>query len=212
MIKALIFDFDGTIVNSIDVKTDAFFKMYLKYGQRIAEKVVNYHLLNGGVSRYKKFKYYHKKFLGIDLSKKEINNLSSEFSQFVINKVIQAPYVPGIDNYIKNNYNKIDMFISTATPTYEIKEIMLKRKIDKYFKGIYGSPDSKSDHVKKIISNNNYAKNEIVFIGDSISDLEAAKKNSLRFIAVTDDTQFNKDGLCINNFNDFEQIINKLKI
>ena len=51
-IKAIIFDFDGVIVESLDIKTGAFKKLYEVFSEEIATKVVNHHLINGGISRY----------------------------------------------------------------------------------------------------------------------------------------------------------------
>ena len=64
-LRAIIFDFDGVILDSNDVKTEAFYEMYIQYGESIAKKVVNHHKKNGGISRFQKFKLYHKKFLNI---------------------------------------------------------------------------------------------------------------------------------------------------
>ena len=60
MIKTIIFDFDGIILESIDVKTEAFKKLYQPFGSSISNKVVENHLANGGISRYEKIKIYHK--------------------------------------------------------------------------------------------------------------------------------------------------------
>lgn len=58
--RCYIFDFDGVIKDSINVKTKAFLKIYEKEGQEIAQQVKKYHLNNGGVTRIKKFQYYEK--------------------------------------------------------------------------------------------------------------------------------------------------------
>ena len=71
MIKGIIFDFDGVIVESIQVKTDAFANMYNKYGKSVINKVVNHHESNGGMSRYEKIKYYHNNFLNKEITSKE---------------------------------------------------------------------------------------------------------------------------------------------
>ena len=127
MIKAIIFDYDGTIADSVDIKTQAFAELYKPYGIDIADKVVKYHLSHGGVSRFDKFKYFHKEFLNIELSEFEIQNLAKKFSKLVIFEVVNAPYITGSLEFITNNYKVFDMFISTATPTDEIHKI-LKRK------------------------------------------------------------------------------------
>ena len=64
MVKAIIFDFDGVILESLEIKTNAFKKLYKSYGTDIVDKVAIHHLENGGVSRYEKFKIYHNQFLG----------------------------------------------------------------------------------------------------------------------------------------------------
>ena len=56
MIKTIIFDFDGVILESLDVKTEAFKKLYQPYGPSISNKVVENHLENEGISRYEKIK------------------------------------------------------------------------------------------------------------------------------------------------------------
>ena len=71
MIKNIIFDFDGVICESVDIKTDAFYEMYLPYGEEVALKVKEHHIANGGMSRYDKFRHYEKVFL----DKKELENL-----------------------------------------------------------------------------------------------------------------------------------------
>ena len=50
----LFFDCDGVILNSNKVKTNAFYKIALEYGDESAKKLVNYHIQNGGISLYTK--------------------------------------------------------------------------------------------------------------------------------------------------------------
>ena len=61
---AVVFDFDGVLVESVDVKTDAFAALYRPYGSDIVEKVVAWHMAHGGVMRFEKFRHFHRVFLG----------------------------------------------------------------------------------------------------------------------------------------------------
>ena len=185
MIKNIIFDYDGTIADSVDIKTKAFAELYSSYGEEVEKNVVKYHLAHGGVSRFDKLKYFHKEFLNIDLNKDKVQQLAQSFSKLVIDKVVNAPYIEGAFEFISNNYKKYSLFISTATPTNEIIEILNRKNLIQFFKDIKGSPESKIDHVKHIISKNNYLRNETVFIGDSESDKEAAVQNNLYFIQIS---------------------------
>ena len=210
MIKNIIFDYDGTIADSVNIKTEAFAELYRNYGKDIESKVVEYHLNNGGVSRFDKFKYYHKEFLNIDLDESKIQELAQKFSKLVIDKVLNAPYIPGAYEFISNNYKKYEMFISTATPTDEIKEILGRKNLTQYFKNIYGSPESKIDHVQQIITQNNYLRNETVFIGDSDFDKEAAENNGIYFIQVNSGEQIINKKYRVNDLIDLNKLLNIL--
>ena len=77
------------------------------------------------------------------------------------------------------------LFISTGTPTEEILEILDATNMKKYFKSIYGSPQSKEDHICEIMSKYCLTSDEIIFIGDSQTDLRAARHHNLRFVLRT---------------------------
>ena len=207
MIKAIVFDFDGTITDSVNIKTKAFAELYKPYGERIERKVVEYHLDHGGVSRFDKFKIFHREFLNIDLKKNEVQDLACNFSNLVIDKVVDAPYISGAFEFISNYYQIYDMYISTATPTNEICEILQRKNLTQYFKDIKGSPTSKVDHVRQFMANNNYLQNEVIFIGDSDSDKEASDENGIHFIAVASGEQLNNVRYRMNNLIDLDKMI-----
>ena len=111
-----VFDFDGVISESVNIKTMAFAEMYKDYGDEVVKQVIAHHLSHGGVSRYEKFRIYHEEFLGIEVSEKGILELAKIFSDLVLNKVVKAPYVKGAYEFITKYYDKYEMFIASATP------------------------------------------------------------------------------------------------
>jgi HAD superfamily hydrolase (TIGR01549 family) len=181
MFKNIIFDFDGVLAESLHIKTKAFFEIYLKYGENIADKVVTHHKLNGGMSRFEKFKHYHNYFLKKNISKEEILFLSNEFSNKVLNGVMSCENVKGVEWFL-NKHNSKKKWIVSATPTEEIIKIVDNRKWDSIFEGVFGSPEKKTPIVKRIIENNNLDVSETLFLGDAISDYEAAKNNRISFL------------------------------
>ena len=130
MLKGIIFDFDGVITESVHIKSEAFAELYAPYGESLVQKVVKDHQRNEvGLSRFELFRYYHKKYLNIDISKLNEKKLISQFSKLVINKIIQAHYVNGVIEYINNCFNYYKLFISTGSPTDEIKIILKKKRL-----------------------------------------------------------------------------------
>ena len=183
MLKAIIFDFDGVITESVGVKADGFAMIYHQYGNKVVNKILKHHYANGGVSRYEKFRHYHKTFLGKELSDSDLEELGKRFSEFVVNSVIEAPYVSGALEFFTENYKKYSLFISTGTPQNEIEIIIKEKAIDHYFIEVHGSPRSKIDHINSILINNVLSKHQTIFVGDAIQDCKAAKTAGLKFIA-----------------------------
>ncbi len=180
-IKNIIFDFDGVILNSHNVKTDAFEKIFSKYGKSIGKKAKNYHLKNVGKSRYLKFKYILNNVLKYKSTKKIIEYLDEEFSNYCDNKIIKLKISKYLLRYLKKNYKKKNFFVSTGTPQKKIEEIIKKKKIKKFFKKIYGSPEKKIEHINKIISKYEN-KSKTIFIGDSEEDYKSAKICGIDFL------------------------------
>tara|TARA_Y100001970_G_scaffold286159_1_gene407645 strand:- start:7865 stop:8497 length:633 start_codon:yes stop_codon:yes gene_type:complete len=204
VIKAIIFDFDGVIVDSVDLKTEAFKELYKDYNKQILKSIVAHHNQNGGMSRYEKFKFYHEKYLNKRITNLELNRLGKQFSRIVENKIIKTKYIKGSFEYISENYKKYKLFISSGTPENELRRICKKRNISKYFHKIYGSPNSKVKHIKNVIEYTKVLKKEIIYIGDSKNDYDAANKMNVNFIGLGKNFQKNGKNKIINIKNCFD--------
>jgi len=212
MIKAIIFDFDGVIVESVSIKTHAFAEIYHEHGKNIVDKVMAHHLVNGGMSRFEKFRFYHKEYLGRNLVANELTELTDQFSNLVVDKVIAAPYVRGAYEFLSEYHNTYDFYISTGTPRSEIVRILESKKLTGFFRGVFGSPEKKSKHVRRILSNGKYLNNEVIFVGDSFSDRDAARNNNILFIArlTEGNSQLESEKMTIPNFENFSKQIRKI--
>ncbi len=212
-IKCIFFDFDGVLAESVNVKTEAFRKMYLQYGEDFAQRVVNHHEANGGVSRFEKFKIYNGSWLQQNITEEKIKTLSEIFSNLAVEGVVNAPEVPGAESFLKTSsgYKK---FIITGTPTVEIKSILSQRNMLDYFDGVYGSPEKKDFWVGEILRANLLMPHECVFIGDALTDYNAAISNNVHFILR--ETQEAEDlfkefnGVRIKDLSNLHDILNEM--
>lgn len=190
-IKAIIFDFDGVIAESMDIKTKAFAYLFRNYPEDIIEKVVKLHLNNGGMSRYEKFRIIYRDYLKKNLTKADEEQLGKEFSDFCYNAIIKCPYVRGAKEFLKRNYKKYLLFIVSGTPHDEINRIIDERGLQKYFKGVWGVPGSKSDLSKMVLEKYRLKNEEVVFIGDSPTDYKGAEDANIKFIARIQPRKYN---------------------
>lgn len=213
-IKAILFDFDGVILDSLNVKTQAFYDMYLPYGKDIAQKAADHHLAHGGISRFEKFKIYHKDFLGIDIDVETLNKLTDEFSLRVFEKVVASAEVQGIRDFLEKAKHIYKMWVITGTPTEEIVEICKATLFTQYFIDLHGSPEKKDYWTKKILVEENLKPNEVLFIGDATTDYDAAMANDVHFILRehNDNLDFFKDKevIRIKDFVGFESLVKSL--
>ena len=105
MIKAIIFDFDGVIIESSEIKTAAFRTLFATYPDRLTE-IIAHHQKNSGISRYKKFRYIYEEILGQALSVQKEAALGEEFSLIVLEKVLNAPYTAGAIEFLQRNKDR----------------------------------------------------------------------------------------------------------
>jgi len=182
-----IFDCDGVILQSNKFKNNAFILSLSLEKKEDLEKFINYHKLNGGISRFKKFEYYFKKI-------KKLDNKEFKYQYFLAlnkyNSIIKKSYhncnfIPGFLKLVKylNNNNKKNIFVVSGSEENELKLSFKKKNILKYFKNVFGSPRDKFYHNKKIIDNIEKNNNGI-FFGDSKIDYLSAKENDLDFVFV----------------------------
>jgi len=183
MIKALIFDFDGVILESADIKTDAYRKLFKREYPDKVEEFIKYHIQNAGISRYVKVQYFYEKILGIRITDKKKKELINNFSKIVLKETLDASFIKGMPEFLEENYKKLPLFVVTGTPTEEVNLIIKKRKLNIYFKEIHGSPKEKKDIIFYILSRYKWNPKEVVFFGDAESDLRAAEETGVIFIA-----------------------------
>ncbi len=209
-IHAIIFDFDGVILDSVSIKSDAFAEIYRPHGTEIEQKALAYHHQHGGISRYVKFKHLHQTLLGKTLSEAEIEHFAQKYADLVKNKVIKCPMIHGIHDFLEKYHQKIDFFVSSGTPQAELREITLARNLNRFFKVIYGSPDQKPAHIERIIEQYRYDRNHVIFVGDASTDRDAAQACQIPFIAREDGSKLlANEKFSVTDFTYFEQFLDK---
>ena len=181
--QAIIFDFDGVVVESGKIKTQAFAELYRPYGEDIVAQVVQFHIQNGGMSRYRKFRHFQQHFLSKPpLTEAEEKALDVRFSELVVEAVIAAEGVPGALELIRQQSEKIPLFVASGTPETELKVIVERRGLTPYFTEVRGAPALKKTLIARILSAHALNPESVLMIGDAMADLEGAQANGTAFL------------------------------
>lgn len=182
MIKNIIFDFDGVILDSVPIKTEAYRKLFDGFPDDYVNQFVIYHELNGGISRYKKVQYFFEEFLNKKISENEILKYANKYSELTKEELSKSKYlIQDTLNFIQKNHQNYNMHVASGADENDLKHICEQLDLSKYFISIHGSPTIKSDLVKNILDLHAYQKDETVLIGDSVNDFDAADVNGIEF-------------------------------
>ena len=185
---AYFFDFDGVLVDSVEIKAKAFACLFLNYGSEIQGKVVNHHLNNGGMTRAEKIKYYFENYVGQKILEDTLIEYCKKFSKIVEKEVITAPEIAGAVNFLQKVSKETKCFIVSATPDDELIRIVEKRDLKKYFIEILGSNRSKIENLSYFLKKYSLVSLNCKFFGDAMSDYKAAKNCSVPFVGIIPDT------------------------
>ncbi|MFW6296795.1 MAG: HAD family hydrolase, partial [Halothece sp.] len=189
---SFVFDCDGVILDANQLKTEAFYQAALPYGEELAQALVDYHVQNGGISRYRKFEYFLENIVGRETDTTALNTLLSTYADAVKKGLLTCAIAPGLKE-LREAFPKTRWLVVSGSDQTELREIFAQREISHYFDGgIFGSPDKKEEIIARELERGNLQK-PAVFLGDSRYDYKAATEAGLDFIFVSGWSEWKPD-------------------
>ena len=177
----IVFDCDGVILESMDIKSRAFHSIGKEISEEAAEGLVAYHKRNGGISRFKKFEWLYATYLDRAITDEEMEALSGQFKKATMEEVARCALVPGVQSVLDHWLGRLPMYVASGAPEAELRMIIQNRGLGKYFAGVYGSPTVKTQLLRMIVQHAGVKPGNAVMIGDSRTDQCAAEAVGTRF-------------------------------
>jgi len=203
MIRQILFDFDGVIIDSMDVRDYGFRTIVQEHDKALVDKFIEYHRYNAGLSRYVKIRYFYEEMLGQSISEERVNELASQFSDIMRERLVTRDVIiQETVDFIESIYKDIPLHIVSGSDERELNFLCKSLGLDKYFITIEGSPTPKNDLVANIMDEYRYDSKETILIGDSINDYEAAEVNDIYFYGYNNLYLISKGLGYINSFKD----------
>lgn len=204
MIKTIIFDFDGVILDSMKIRLEGFRQIFKGASEEVFEAFIPYHLNNGGISRFVKIRHFYENMLHQTITEEEVMHLAEHFSEIMVGELSNPKYlITDTVLFISENHQKYNMHIASGAEHKELLYLCQSLALENFFKSIHGSPQPKHEILKDIMTDNDYRVDATIMIGDSIRDYEAADMNQIPFYG------FNNSDLAgvgmgyIENFSDW---------
>jgi phosphoglycolate phosphatase-like HAD superfamily hydrolase len=177
VIRAAVFDFDGVVLESADIKTNAFRRLFEGNSAAVA-----YHLNHQGVSRYEKFRFITTQILGRPYTEEDERRLGERFSALVLDEVLACPFVPGARELLERLARELPLFVASGTPEDELRTIASARGVAGWFAGIYGTPPTKAEIIGRVLDETALTPRDVVMVGDATTDLEGARATGVLFV------------------------------
>lgn len=196
-LRAVVFDFDGVLMDSSGVKTACYRKLAESFGRNV-EEFVQYHIANGGISRHVKIRHYVEQILGESLSRPREAELAVRYAACVAEGMESATLAPGAVECLAWASANFPIFLLSGSPQDELDEQVHRKNIADYFERIVGFPATKPETLIALLAERNWKGDDVIYVGDAISDFEASTSEGVRFVGVV--TGENRDQFARMNF------------
>ena len=181
-LRALVLDFDGVVVESNDVKTDAFRDVFSRFPEH-SDAMMNFHHAHVSLSRFEKFDHLLER-LGKPGDQELRAGLAAEFSRRTIERIVRVPLVAGAETFLQEVTMRVPVYLASVTPAEDLDVILERRGLRTRFNGVYGCPPwTKPAAIRDVLRREQCEPGEAALIGDSAGDQRAAAETGVEFIA-----------------------------
>lgn len=192
--SCLLWDFDGVLMDSMPVRDEGFKHVLAPYPQDQVATLLAYHRINGGLSRYVKFRYFFEEIRKEPVTEEQVQAMAADFSTVMKRLLLNEQLLTNDSlDFVRRRYRDVPMHIVSGSDGVELNMICRSLNLAQYFVSIHGSPTPKTQLVKEVLAEHQYDPARTVLIGDSINDYQAATANNIDFIGYNN-AEFDHNG------------------
>lgn len=185
MIKLIIYDLDGTLINSSkDISNSVNWALGELGFPALSEALIRTHVGNGVIPLIKQV--LHEVSASQDLLERALQLYKSRYSDHLLDETKLYPEVEMVLKFFKDRKQAI---ITNKTATFS-RRILKGLGVDSYFFEVIGGDQAlpkkpAPDSVLSLMTKTGAGRGETVFIGDSNVDIQTAKNAGIKSIIVT---------------------------
>jgi len=180
MQKLIIFDFDGTIADTLDLSFTIINELSTKYHfNSIPSKEEYIKLFNCGLPSIIK---------QLRISPFKIPFLIKEAKKVVEERINQVQLFPGISPVVRELARKYSLGIISSNVKELITKILSRGKMQDCFQlilGTNGKENSKSERIDLFLKHFSVSPKDTILVGDTAWDIKEANEHNIQSIAVT---------------------------
>lgn len=177
MIRCVVFDFDGTLVLSNDIKREGFFAAVAERPDG-PERMARILACPPG-DRYAIFRRF------AEGTEDDANELAARYSSWCEERILVSPERPGASVALAQLRGAgIRVHVNSATPTAPLRSVVLRRYGEGSFDGVHGGHGAKRENLEAILRQEQLLPSSLAMVGDGIDDRDAALTVGCQFVGV----------------------------
>ena len=184
-IKAVGFDFDGTLIMSEELKALQFVRIF-KERFNVEKGVLSCYkrISRKGINREEKIRLLFEHFLKRKPTSSELKELDDEFGRYYEQSLKTCPLFQ-CTNIIRDLKKQVDfLFLLSLENKREVERLVRHCGLSIYFDEILGGPTAKVDNLKYVLAKHHLKASEVLYIGDSTSDIIASRKVKVKVVLI----------------------------
>ena len=180
--RAVVFDFDGTLVDSNDIKRRGFDHAFAEYPDRM-QQIREYCYGSNHTIRGEKFRHVTEKILGLEYTPDLDAHFHKRYADFTTESVIAAPEIPGAAAFVRS-LQALHPALLSSTPTAILLEVLRRRGWDDLFAIVQGAPVNKQAWLQGLQAVVRCEPRQILFFGDTDEDARSGAAAGCTFVRV----------------------------
>lgn len=181
--RALVFDFDGTLVDSNPIKQRAFELCFAGFPEQ-REEILAYCGGRHHTPRGEKFRHVVERILHRPYTEEVAVALHERFEAATTRQIAEAPELPGAAVFLRHVQGRYLTALLSSTPHEILCQILAHRGWAGWFGRVQGAPVNKASWLKAFREQRGLKGDHMVFFGDTPEDARAAEEAGCTFIAV----------------------------
>jgi HAD superfamily hydrolase (TIGR01509 family) len=218
MLKAVIFDMDGVIVNSEPLHRKAYFDMFEEFNLNVSNRLYESFTGKSTSAICKELC----KIFDLSISHEKLMLSKRKHFKTIFDNDPEFQMIDGALSLIKNYfYNNLTLILASSASMTNINRIFKKFDLDKFFKAKISGADLKESKPNpeifiKAAKLSGFNKSECIVIEDSTNGITASKSAGIYCIGFNSpnskNQNYDKADLVVSNFNEimFSKISEKL--
>ncbi len=189
MKQVIVFDFDGVIVPSEEIKVQGYTSIFSEFGEYAPVEAIEDARREFAGTTGNRFDIIRSIFQRIGSKDVEAHTeeYAARYGKIVKERIEMLEVNPDIRQILEQLHLHYPLYINSNNPDHPLKDTLHSLGIELYFKGVFGSSKKKVQNLQEIARLENARPKDILFIGDGDGDFSAAEEFGCGFIGIANE-------------------------